>query len=99
MLRAMPGELFRDRPAFEAALKSAAKAAGLNLDTPAQESSSCAPSPSATRRLSVCLDAKGNPEPDSDLRDTENVPLGEDIDEYMAREVLPYVPDAWVDDV
>ncbi|GGP85716.1 type I restriction-modification system subunit M [Saccharothrix coeruleofusca] len=42
-------------------------------------------------------DAKGNPLPDPDLRDNENVPLDEDIDEYMAREVLPHVPDAWVD--
>ena len=42
-------------------------------------------------------DRKGNPEPDPDLRDNENVPLGEDIDEYVAREVLPHVPDAWVD--
>ena len=40
---------------------------------------------------------KGAPEPDSDLRDYENVPLKEDIDAYMAREVLPHVPDAWVD--
>jgi len=39
----------------------------------------------------------GQPVPDPALRDTENVPLSEDIDEYMAREVLPYVPDAWVD--
>ncbi|APS22550.1 restriction endonuclease subunit M [Streptomyces sp. Tue 6075] len=39
---------------------------------------------------------KGNAEPDPDLRDNENVPLGEDIDEYFARAVLPHVPDAWV---
>src|SRR5665647_1434881 len=37
------------------------------------------------------------PDPDGDLRDNENVPLGEDVDEYLAREVLPHVPDAWVD--
>ena len=43
------------------------------------------------------LDKKGNPLPDTDLRDNENVHLDEDIDEYMAREVLPHVPDAWVD--
>lgn len=43
------------------------------------------------------VDADGNALPDSDLRDNENVPLDEDIDEYMAREVLRYVPDAWVD--
>ena len=42
-------------------------------------------------------DRKGNPKPDSALRDTENIPLGEDIDAYFEREVLPYAPDAWMD--
>lgn len=46
----------------------------------------------------ICTDKKGNPEPDSELRDYENVPLTEEIVEYMAREVLPHVPDAWVDE-
>ena len=65
----------------------------------------------------VITDRKGNPEPDPDLRDNENVPLPsvplsfvEDpterfatlayrtaVDDYMRDEVLPYVPDAWVD--
>lgn len=40
---------------------------------------------------------KGKKQPDTSLRDTENVPLVEDIDAYFAREVLPYAPDAWVD--
>ncbi|MFF9410172.1 N-6 DNA methylase [Streptomyces anandii] len=40
---------------------------------------------------------KGSPEPDADLRDYENVPLGEDVEEYLKREVLPHVPDAWID--
>lgn len=40
---------------------------------------------------------KGKKQPDASLRDTENVPLAEDIDAYFAREVLPYAPDAWVD--
>ena len=40
---------------------------------------------------------KGKPQPDSALRDTENVPLNEDIDAYFAREVLPHAPDAWID--
>jgi len=40
---------------------------------------------------------KGNPEPDPELRDYENVPLDEDIEEYLRREVLPHVPDAWID--
>lgn len=39
----------------------------------------------------------GNLVADADLRDTENVPLTEDIDTYFAREVLPYAPDAWID--
>jgi len=39
----------------------------------------------------------GSPEPDPDLRDYENIPLDEDIDAYFAREVAPYVPDAWID--
>ncbi|WP_203525082.1 hypothetical protein GL267_007420 [Acidithiobacillus ferrianus] len=37
-------------------------------------------------------------EPDSGLRDTENVPLGEDVYAYFKREVLPHVPDAWIDE-
>lgn len=40
---------------------------------------------------------KNKPQADSSLRDTENVPLKEDIDEYFMREVLPFVPDAWID--
>ncbi|MFH1039504.1 MAG: class I SAM-dependent DNA methyltransferase [PVC group bacterium] len=46
----------------------------------------------------ICTDANGNPEPDSELRDYENVPLKEDVDKYMEREVLPHVPSAWVDE-
>ena len=41
---------------------------------------------------------KGKKQPDTALRDTENVPLKEDIDEYFKREVLPFAPDAWIDE-
>jgi type I restriction enzyme M protein len=41
--------------------------------------------------------AKGQPQADSSLRDTENVPLSEDVQTYFEREVLPHVPDAWID--
>ncbi len=41
---------------------------------------------------------KGKPQADSALRDTENVPLAEDIGAYFVREVLPHAPDAWIDD-
>jgi type I restriction enzyme M protein len=40
---------------------------------------------------------KGKPQADSNLRDTENVPLKEDIQDYFKREVLTHVPDAWID--
>jgi type I restriction enzyme M protein len=40
---------------------------------------------------------KGKPVADGELRDTENVPLSEDVDVYVRREVLPHVPDAWID--
>ena len=43
------------------------------------------------------LDTDGQPVPDSELRDFENVPLKEDIDAYFKREVLPHVSDAWMD--
>ncbi len=46
----------------------------------------------------VCVDKDGNPEPDPDLRDYENVRLKEEAAAYMAREVLPHVSDAWVDE-
>lgn len=46
----------------------------------------------------ICLDHKGNPEPDPDLRDTETVPLKESIEAFFKREVLPHVPDAWIDE-
>jgi type I restriction enzyme M protein len=46
----------------------------------------------------ICVDSKGNPEADTDLRDTESIPLKEDIYEYLEREVKPHVADAWIDE-
>src|SRR5699024_4387349 len=47
----------------------------------------------------VCVkNKKGEIEPDTDLRDTEIIPLTENIDDYFEREVLPHVPDAWIDE-
>lgn len=45
----------------------------------------------------ICKDKSDNPEPDTELRDAENVPLSDNIDDYLKREVLPHVPDAWMD--
>ena len=41
--------------------------------------------------------ARASPQPDANLRDTENVPLSEDVETYFKREVLPHAPDAWID--
>jgi len=46
----------------------------------------------------ICVDRKGNHEPDPDLRDFENIPLKEDTHNYFAEEVKPHVPDAWINE-
>lgn len=46
----------------------------------------------------VVLDRKGRPEPDPELRDQESIPLSENVEDYIAREVLSHAPDAWIDD-
>ncbi len=112
---------YMDREAFEADLMGAAKCFGLKIRSPVRKAIFAAlgeRDPDAE----ICKDSKGRPEPDTELRDTENIPLPpgtalplrmdfgpdkpndrlveafrEDIDAYMAREVLPHVSDAWVD--
>jgi type I restriction enzyme M protein len=51
-----------------------------------------------SEQAGYCKDSKGHLEPNPDLRDYENIPLKENIQEYFAREVLPHVPDAWIDE-
>ena len=46
----------------------------------------------------ISRDKNGDPEPNPDLRDYENVPLNENIHEYFVREVKPHLPDAWIDE-
>jgi type I restriction enzyme M protein len=86
----------KNRDTFEEAVKAAFKAKDVKVPAALFKAILAALS-ERDDTAEVCTDAKGNPEPDSDLRDNENVPLKEDIEEYMAREVLPHVPDAWVD--
>jgi type I restriction enzyme M protein len=54
--------------------------------------------PTRNAKGEITKDKNGKPKADSSLRDTENIPLKEDIQAYMKREVLPHVPDAWVDE-
>jgi len=97
-LETLRGEpLSKNRDKFTKRLKKAFKAADLTVPAPLLKailSALCERDEAAD----ICTDSKGNPEPDSDLRDYENVPLKEDIQTYFDREVLPHVPDAWIDE-
>lgn len=96
-LTAIPAKLFTSRDAFESALNKALKAKGVKLGGPVRKAVLSALS-ERDEEADTCLDADGKPEADSELRDHELVPLGEDWREYLKREVLPFVPDAWVDE-
>jgi len=88
--------IYKNRDSFMKVLKKKFKEYGLSLPAALFKDILMALS-ERDESADICTDAKGNPEPDPELRDFENVPLKEDVDEYMQREVLPYVPDAWVD--
>ncbi len=110
-----------DREAFQADVVEAAESAGLKVPSPIKKAIFAAFG-ERDQAAEICRDGEGRPEPDSDLRDTEKIPLPpgttlplpmefgpakpndrlvevfrEEIDAYIAREVLPHVPDAWVD--
>jgi type I restriction enzyme M protein len=112
---------YDDRDIFEADLDKAAKRANVKLVAPVKKAIFAALSERDPKAV-ICRDSKGNPEPDSDLRDTENIPIPRDtalplpmsfgpdmpnddllvamkpaIDAFINAEVLPHVPDAWVD--
>jgi len=88
--------LLKDRSKFLAALRELDRARGVRLSAPEQKAVLAALG-ERDESAEPCTDRSGNPEPDADLRDTETVPLKEDIEAYFRREVLPHVPDAWID--
>ncbi|MDD1421890.1 type I restriction-modification system subunit M [Dolichospermum sp. ST_sed1] len=114
-------KLYLCRNEFEKDLNRVLKNAGLNLKAPVKKAILAALG-EADPDAEICKDSKGNPEADSNLRDTEIVPLPDDIalplplgydkdgsadeliklvkrhcEEYLKKEVLPHVPDAWID--
>jgi type I restriction enzyme M protein len=98
MLQALDsGKCYKNRDAFDAELKAAIKESGLKISAPLKNAIMKALS-ERDETADICTDGKGNPEPDTALRDYENVPLKMDISEYFQREVLPHVPDAWIDE-
>ena len=88
----------RDRVEFRAMLRELSNRSGIRLSAGERKAIESALSERDSDAAQSVAAARGKIEPDSELRDTETVPLGEDIDDYMAREVLPHVPDAWVDE-
>ncbi|ERS81830.1 type I restriction-modification system subunit M [Halomonas sp. PBN3] len=92
-----PEQVFTNRDVFTRALKAAIKGAGLKVGAPLQKAILSALS-ERDPEADICLDKKGNPEPDTGLRDNENVPLDESVFDYFEREVKPHVPDAWIDE-
>ena len=122
VLRSLEGNVrYLDRAVFEEELKKAAQTVGVRIPSPIRRAIFAALG-ERDPEAEICRDGKGRPEPDSELRDTENIPLPtgtelplpmdfgpnkpndrlvdafrNQIDAYIAREVLPHVPDAWVD--
>ena len=96
-LETAPNEsAWKNSKEFAAALKDLLNDAGVTVAAPTLKAITGALSehdPSAD----VHLDKRGKPEANPSLRDTERIPLTEDVDEYIKREVLPHVPDAWID--
>ncbi|MGD8719880.1 MAG: class I SAM-dependent DNA methyltransferase [Candidatus Zixiibacteriota bacterium] len=97
MLGTLPDRLYTNRDEFEGAVAAAAEAAGVKLRAPVKKAVLAALA-ERDESADVCRDKDGNAEADPDLRDYENVPLGEDVASYFAREVAPHVPEAWVND-
>lgn len=93
----LPDSRFLSRDEFEKALSKALKGAGVKVAAPVKKSILAALS-ERDEEADICTDDKGNPEADTELRDHELVPLDQDWRDYVAQEVTPFVPDAWVDE-
>jgi type I restriction enzyme M protein len=97
VLTAMSNQLFVNQSDFSKALESAFKEAQLKISAPVKKAVLAALS-ERDEQADVCTDKDGNALPDPELRDHELVPLKENWSDYVEREVLPFVPDAWVDE-
>jgi type I restriction enzyme M protein len=89
-------ELIKDRKVFLELLKPIDRELGVRL-TAAELKAVVNALGERDDGAEICRNREGLPEPDADLRDTENVPLKESVQAYFEREVRPHVPDAWID--
>jgi type I restriction enzyme M protein len=95
MLQTLPSVLYKGRALFIAELDKAQEKANLKFTKSIREAILNALS-ERDETAEICRDEQGNPEPDPELRDYENVPLKEAIQAYFDREVKPHVPEAWI---
>ena len=91
------GSVWRTKREAEAGLLAAAKADGALWPSSTPVVKAIWAAVSVSDPDGEVQTAKATPLPDPDLRDYENVPLDEDVNGYFAREVLPHIPDAWID--
>ncbi|MFN2397908.1 MAG: N-6 DNA methylase [Gemmatimonadaceae bacterium] len=91
------GKLYKDRAAFLTDLRGIDRKLGVRLSSQEIKAVLSALG-QCDETAEICVDRNGNPEPDPELRDTESVPLKQSIEAYFQREVLPHVPDAWIDE-
>ncbi len=96
LLRGLPGTLYKDRDEFGKVLDAAARKASVRLEAPIAKAILSALS-ERDETAEICRDKNGQPEPDPELRDSENVPLSESVEAFFEREVEPHVLDAWID--
>lgn len=89
-------QVYLNREAFTDALRDGIKKAGEKISLTSLRKI-VAELGTKNPNADICTDTKGNTEPDPDLRDTEQIPLNEDIEAYFQREVIPYAADAWID--
>ena len=95
VLKKMPSKLYKDSEEFSNDLKDAFSHANFKLSSSLQK----AIEKYLSERDETAVpakDSKGNLKANSDLRDYENIPVKQDIDEYFEKEVRKYIPDAWI---
>jgi type I restriction enzyme M protein len=95
MLAGLPGRVVKNSEEFVEMLATTAERVAVNLTAALKQAIQAALS-ERDESAEICIDASSNPQPDPELRDYENVPLGERVEDYFAREVKPHVPDAWI---
>jgi len=89
--------VFKNRDEFEVVLDGVFRKRNIDVDKSLKKAILKALS-EHDETADIIYDKHGNPEPNPDLRDYENVPLNKDVHEYFEREVKPHLPDAWIDE-